>query len=104
MPSASRWQREQRSDSGSQGASPTAAENRERKRKLRAQEGETEEPFWEYVGVTVCIVVVAAIVVWFAVVSTLKNNKHTRARWVSSNETLPPRLQSPRLLFPHELD
>ncbi|KAL3246389.1 hypothetical protein MRX96_017852 [Rhipicephalus microplus] len=27
VPSALRWQREQRSDSGSQGASPTAAEN-----------------------------------------------------------------------------
>ncbi|KAL1479673.1 hypothetical protein MTO96_051666 [Rhipicephalus appendiculatus] len=67
LPSASRVWCEQRSGSGSQGASPTAAENRQRKRKLRAQEGETEEPFWEYVGVTLCIIVVAAIVVWFAV-------------------------------------
>ncbi|KAL1479675.1 hypothetical protein MTO96_051663 [Rhipicephalus appendiculatus] len=67
LPSASRVRCEQRSGSGSQGASPTAAENRQRKRKLRAQEGETEEPFWEYVGVTLCIIVVAAIVVWFAV-------------------------------------
>ncbi|KAL1442947.1 hypothetical protein MTO96_030551 [Rhipicephalus appendiculatus] len=68
---------------------------RERKRKLRAQERETEEPFWEYVGVTVCIIVVATILVWFAVIIILKNIKHMRSHWMSPNKTVSPRLHSP---------
>ncbi|XP_065301368.1 serine/arginine repetitive matrix protein 1-like isoform X1 [Dermacentor albipictus] len=95
----SRDRRQQPSNEGSQGPSPTAAEHRERKRKLRAQEDETKEPFWEYVCIAVCIVFVIAIVAGFAISSALNSKKHVPLSRLIFNETLHPLSPSAPSLF-----